>query len=127
MSDRGNATIWVLAFGMLAGLVAIVCTLQGVATVARHRAEIAADLSALSAAAELAGNGAACTIAARVAQENGAELRRCTADGSVIEVEVCRRMSLGRLGGWVAVARARAGPAGEALHSTTESGAVEWA
>jgi secretion/DNA translocation related TadE-like protein len=85
---------------------------RGLAVLARHRAEAAADLAALAgAAAVLDGPAVACVEADRVALANGGRLSRCLVAGEVIEVEVARVLPLGRLGRWTAVGRARAGPA----------------
>ena len=110
--DRGSGTIWLLALSLLVGLVAAAGVLRGVAVVARHRAEAAADLAALAAAQRaLEGVDKACAEAARVAGINRTVLVRCAAVGDVVTVEVGRPLRLGRLGSWMVVARANAGPA----------------
>lgn len=101
----------VLALGMLVALSAVTGVVRGVAVVARHRAEAAADLAALAGAAyAVDGYAAACTAADRVAQFNGSHLSRCVVAGDVVEVVVVRPVPFGRLGSWPASGRARAGP-----------------
>jgi secretion/DNA translocation related TadE-like protein len=99
----------------LAGLVLLACcagAARGIAVVARHRAETAADLAALAAASRVAGGHADwCAVAERIAAANGARLSGCRAIGPVVEVEVQAAVSAGRLGGYRADARSRAGPA----------------
>lgn len=101
----------------VAGAIAVVfvVVLGGVwlaaATVARHRADSAADLGALAAASHVrAGSRVACARAGWVAGRMRAELGRCSVEGWDVSVEVTVRPagSLGRFG--VASARARAGP-----------------
>ena len=91
---------------MTAGLV------RGAATVARHRAETAADLGALAAAQRaLDGSSPPCVEAARIVRENGASLRACRVVGLDVEVAAALQVRVGTLGTWAASARARAGPA----------------
>ncbi|PPK65785.1 flp pilus-assembly TadE/G-like family protein [Actinokineospora auranticolor] len=87
--DRGSATalLAVVTIGMVS-LAAVVLAL-GSAVVARHRAESAADLGALAAAAHAAaGPEVACGRAERVARRMGARLVACGLDGWVATVEV---------------------------------------
>ncbi|MBY8881399.1 hypothetical protein K7862_27725 [Streptomyces sp. PLK6-54] len=75
------------------------------AVVARHRAGGAADLAALAAADHaLDGSRVACGLAKKVAEAQGARLRRCEVEGEVVEV-------VAEVGG--AQVRSRAGPADE--------------
>jgi secretion/DNA translocation related TadE-like protein len=108
--ERGIATAWGIAWIFVCltiGWVAVVAT----AVVAdQHRLDDAADLSSLSAAAELQHGGPACTVAAEIASHNGAGLHRCRVDGDDVVVTVERGLSLpfgvrGRL-----TSTARAGP-----------------
>jgi secretion/DNA translocation related TadE-like protein len=79
----------------------------GAVLVARHRAQAAADLAALAAAARLpAGVEAACNRATVVAHEMRAGDARCTVDG--LDVVVTIRVRVAFAG--VARADARAGP-----------------
>jgi secretion/DNA translocation related TadE-like protein len=73
----------------------------GSAVVARHRAQAAADLSALAAAARLAqGVDAACSQAAVIADAMSAAVADCTVDGLdvVITVEVGKARAGARAG-----------------------------
>lgn len=83
----------------------------GSVVVARHRAQAAADLAALGAAARLpSGVDAACTRAVALAREMRTDVAGCAVDGLDVVVTV----QVAALGG-VARATARAGPlAGQA-------------
>lgn len=118
-SDRGTATV-VVAVGCVALLLVTSLLLQwGAATVARHRAENAADLASLAAAAQVpAGTGAACSAASDVAGANGGDIARCSTDGSDAVVVVRVRVRIGPIAA-TATGRARAGPAGQGRLSRT--------
>jgi secretion/DNA translocation related TadE-like protein len=121
-NDRGSGSVLVLALGTLVVLSTVVGVVRGGAVVARHRADAAADLAALAAAAEVIdGAAAACGVAEEIAAENGARMSGCVVTGSVVEVLVERPLPLGRFGGWRARARARAGP-GRGAPSSGDSG-----
>jgi secretion/DNA translocation related TadE-like protein len=75
--DDGSATIWVLGCAALLALITAVAVLRGAAVVARHRAEGAADLAALAAAAHIGLDLAGCAAAAAVADANGAHIQSC--------------------------------------------------
>ncbi|MDF0529577.1 hypothetical protein P0W64_02985 [Tsukamurella sp. 8F] len=85
---------------------------DGVATVlcARHRAQAAADLSALAAAASVIDPEGACGAASTIAVANGGEMASCTVDGldAVVVVHVPAAFALFVAG--AATASARAGP-----------------
>jgi secretion/DNA translocation related TadE-like protein len=90
-------------------VVAVTLALVAAATVARHRAQAAADLAALAAALRAwDGETAACARAAEMTARNGARLVACGLDGfdAVVTVEVPAGVS--RWG--LARASARAGP-----------------
>ena len=109
--DRGSMTIWAAALAGLVLLGSSAAVLYGSAVAGRHRAETAADLAALAAAVHVVDSPAsACAIGARIAIGNGGSLRGCEVVGDKVEVVVSRRVSLGGLGTFTAVARARAGP-----------------
>jgi secretion/DNA translocation related TadE-like protein len=76
-SDDGSASIWVLGCAALLAVVTAVAVLRGTAVLARHRAEGAADLAALAAAAHIGVDSAACAAAAAVAAANGARVQSC--------------------------------------------------
>jgi secretion/DNA translocation related TadE-like protein len=82
----------------------------GSAVVARHRAQAAADLAALAAAARLAaGPESACAQARAVAREMRVSTTGCDVDDLDVVVTVDARVAVG---GWASArAAARAGPA----------------
>lgn len=95
---------------VLVGVTGIACV--GVAVVARHRAQAAADLAALAAASRLAHGGeAACAQAAAVATAMRADLGSCDVENLDVVVAVDVTVALGRFGVGPARAVARAGPA----------------
>ncbi|TDD52167.1 Rv3654c family TadE-like protein [Saccharopolyspora elongata] len=111
--DRGAATV-VAAVLSLALIILLSVVLQlGAVTVARHRAEGAADLAALAAAAYAPhGQQVACERANRVASGMRAELAECRMDGWDAVVTVRADLPAFVPGGRKASARARAGPEG---------------
>jgi len=104
--DDGSASAWVLALATLLTAATAVTLAVAAVVVAHRRAESAADLSALAAAAVPATQ--ACPRAQWAAQANGADLRTCRIqpDGSVV---VCVGVAAGRLPLPPVVAWARAG------------------
>ncbi len=108
--DRGSASIWVLAAGLLVILLGLMSMGIGRAVVAAHRAQIAADLGALAGAgmAQL-GAGMACARAETVVAANGGQMSACALDGFDVIVTVRIPISAGPVRG-AAVASARAGP-----------------
>lgn len=114
--DAGSGTVLVVGLVAVVASLAVALALLAQATVARHRAEAAADLAALAAADVLLGRapGDACGRAERVAALNGARLVACrpAGDGSVVvDAVVTPGGAAGALG--AARATARAGPAEE--------------
>lgn len=110
--QRGSASVWaaggIATILLLAGLIVGI----GAAAVTRHRAESAADLAALAAAAHaLSGEQPACARARWVAQRMRAELTACRLRGWDAEVELAARPPGALRGFGSATARARAGPA----------------
>lgn len=97
---------------MVAVLLSITCGAGylGAAVVARHRAQAAADLAALSAAARLAaGPETACAQATAVARQMQVSVTGCSVDDLDVVVTVDARLAIGQ---WrSARAAARAGPA----------------
>ena len=114
-SDRGAATIWVLALGVVILSVAMVVTARGSAVLARHRLEHVADLTALAAAQEIGRTPQPCAIASRIAAANAAVLVSCTArlDGSgrsgTVVLTVRRTVSLPLVGARTLTSWSRAG------------------
>lgn len=113
-AERGAAALWVLACGAVVLAVAAALTVRSLAVLARHRAEAAADLAALSAAARIGIGGDPCAAAERIAAANGAQLVRCAPaldaggrSGSV-RVVVRVRARLPVVGTRTVLARARA-------------------
>jgi len=110
--DRGAATIWVLAAGLLTVLVALASSAAGAAMVARHRAQGAADLGALAGAGRaIEGEDAACQRAGDIVSANGARLVGCRLDG--FDLTVTAQVSPAGVAAIAGTARAsaRAGPA----------------
>jgi secretion/DNA translocation related TadE-like protein len=109
--DRGSASVWLLAVGLILLSAGLSGGLLGAAHVARHRAQAAADLAALAGAARaVEGPAAACARAAELVTANGGRLAGCRLDGFdlTVTVEVAPAGSAGL--GRVATAAARAGP-----------------
>jgi secretion/DNA translocation related TadE-like protein len=109
--DRGSATL--VAVAVMAVLLAL--TLGGVAVgsavIARHRAQAAADLAALAAAAHLAdGAGEACSHAAALVHAMRTVLTQCAVEDLDVVVAVDASVVFGRMGVGPARASARAGP-----------------
>lgn len=107
--DTGAATV--LAAILIAALTTIV--LAGIwlasAVIARHRAQAAADLAALVAAAQVpAGDLQACGRASALANAMGAGLRQCVL--TRLDVTVVVSVAVGGRLGREATASARAGP-----------------
>ncbi|SEH60493.1 helicase/secretion neighborhood TadE-like protein [Mycolicibacterium rutilum] len=110
-ADDGAATV--LAAVMIAVLLAVTVAAGylGAAVIARHRAQAAADLSALAAAGRVAdGPAAACAHASTVSESMRAHLRSCRVDELDVVVAVEVTIALGRFGVGPAAAVARAGP-----------------
>lgn len=116
--ERGSASLWVVAGGVLVLLVALVAVLRGSAVLARERAEAAADLAALAAADGIGVDGSSAALCARarpIAAANQARLAGCTVrlgpDGrtGTVDVTVAVRVRLAVVGTVVVRADARAG------------------
>lgn len=109
-SDRGSASLYVVAFSALIVFVAVAAMLLGGVFSMRQRADTAADLAALAAARNrLSSVSSPCKVARTVADENGARLVACRLSAEAVEVttEVRGTGLLGRLP--PAQGRARAG------------------
>lgn len=106
--DRGSATV--LAVAMVAVLLCVTGAgaYLGSAVVARHRAQAAADLASLAAAARLpSGLAAACARATLVARAMRVEHAQCR----VVDLDVVVTVEVAVAFAGVATATARAGPA----------------
>jgi secretion/DNA translocation related TadE-like protein len=109
--DRGSASVWLLAVGLVLVAAGAGGGTIGAAHVASHRAQAAADLGALAGAARaIEGPAAACARAAQLVAANGARLVDCRLDGLdltvTVEVTAAALAGIGR----AATATARAGP-----------------
>lgn len=112
--DEGSATVLVVAVCLVALLLGAAVSGVGAAVVARHRAQVAADLGALAGADVTLGRagGQACARAGAVVRAAGARLTDCWVAGT----DVLVRTSAPAAAGWAgvigpAVASARAGAA----------------
>lgn len=112
--DKGSVTV--TACFAVAGLIAltVLVTQIGGVVVARHRAQAAADLSALAAAGELrAGAEAGCTAAESLGRRMRAAITRCEVAGWDVLIEVEEMVPIGPFGARPIRAIARAGPVEE--------------
>jgi secretion/DNA translocation related TadE-like protein len=114
--DRGSASVWLLAVGLVVVSVGLGAVEVGVALTDRHRAQVAADLGAL-AGARYAKDGAstACARAEEVVGANGAKLVACQLDG--LDLMVTTQVGPAR-------ATARAGPVRADAAGLVTSGAL---
>ncbi|WP_369987724.1 Rv3654c family TadE-like protein [Streptosporangium sp. 'caverna'] len=111
-TERGSATIWMVGLMALIFAMASAVAFTGMARVARHRAQSAADLSALAAARlAFADPNRGCAEASSLAVGNGAKVTRCSIDGDgIADIQVALRLLLPVAGGVTVMADARAGP-----------------
>jgi secretion/DNA translocation related TadE-like protein len=118
-SGRGSATVWLLCCCGVVSLTGGAGVVLGAGLVARHRAEAAADLSALAGAALVLDGraGDACDQAARVARAQGSRLLSCRVSAASVTVVAATTVPDGLLRLPPARARARAGAAPEAAGS----------
>ncbi|GAB2527300.1 Rv3654c family TadE-like protein [Nocardia heshunensis] len=110
-AEAGGVTVTacMALIGLL--MVGVLVAQVGVAVIARHRVQSAADLSALAAAGALGGGvAAACARSAEIAVRMGARQTGCAAADWDVTVTVEGRISLGPLGERAVRAMARAGP-----------------
>lgn len=112
--DDGSATVTAcLALAALLALTVLVTHVGGVVA-ARHRAQSAADLTALAAAAELPeGADAGCAAAEAVSRRMKAGVVRCEVAGWDVLIEVEEKVPAGPFGLRSIRAIARAGPVEE--------------
>jgi secretion/DNA translocation related TadE-like protein len=112
-ADSGFATVWAAGAVMVLVALLVFGMHLAAATSGRHRAEAAADLGAVAAAAHaIDGEPVACAYAARVADGMAARLVSCRLAGWDVLVEVGVTPAIS-LPGSTATGRARAGPAAE--------------
>jgi secretion/DNA translocation related TadE-like protein len=106
--DRGAASIFVLAVGVVLIGVALALATVGAARVARHQAKVAADFGALAGGPHaIEGRAAACAVASRYVEANHARMMECAVDGLEIVVRAEVRL---RIYPASAEAASRAGP-----------------
>jgi len=86
--ERGSGTVLVAGVVFVLMAVTAAILVVGGYLVAADRARGAADLVAVSAAAEQAGLGPGCRVAAGIARLNGVELVRCVVEGDSLDFVV---------------------------------------
>lgn len=107
-AERGSASLYVLAVGLLLVGAGVIGASIGAAHVGRQRAGVAADLGALGGAARVVeGPGAACSRAAELVAANGGRLTSCVVQG--LDLLVTAEVHVAPLRR-TATATARAGP-----------------
>ncbi|MEV0152979.1 Rv3654c family TadE-like protein [Micromonospora sp. NPDC050686] len=110
-AERGGATVYLLAVGLVFVVFGLFGATVGAARTARQQARVAADLGALAGAGRaVAGSAAACATAGEITRANGARLAACRLDG--LDVLVTAEISVTALPGLVRVVSmtSRAGP-----------------
>lgn len=113
--ERGSATLLALASGLLLVGAGLVCALWAVVSTGHHRAAVAAEMAALSAAQAMQPGGQAegdgpCDVASRIALAHRAELLSCRNYSDTVEVVAAVELRLGVLGSPSVKSTARAGP-----------------
>jgi secretion/DNA translocation related TadE-like protein len=110
-ADRGSATLWGVALMGLLMAAAVALVAAGSVRVARHKANDAADLSALGAArVAVADPEGACVRAASLASDNGVDLVKCQVHDEVVDVWTALTVEVIIVGPRTVTGRARAGP-----------------
>lgn len=110
--ERGSASVWLLAVGLVLLAAALAGVTIGAAHLARHQAQSAADLGALAGAARaLAGADVACGRAEEIVSANRARLTSCALEGLELTITVEVDPAPVVPGDRPATATARAGPA----------------
>jgi secretion/DNA translocation related TadE-like protein len=110
--DRGSASVWVLAAGLVLVAGGLAGAAVGSACVARHQAGVAADLGALAAVPRvLEGPEPACARAAEIVAANAARLLECRVAGFEVTVTTAVPATSLPAGPRLATATSRAGPA----------------
>lgn len=109
--DQGSVVILALIACALLGSFLAATLVAGVAMVARHRAQSAADLAALGGARAVLAGSDGCAVAVRIAAVNAAQVIGCRLDGPVIELTVRVGSPRFALLFPPVTGRARAGPA----------------
>ncbi|ASW53248.1 helicase [Plantactinospora sp. KBS50] len=110
-ADRGSATLWLLAVGLLLVAAGTFEAAAGTARLAGRQAQVAADLGALAGAIRaVEGPGPACARAAEIASANGARLVGCQLAGLDLLIRVRVTVRPVPWAGRAVQASARAGP-----------------
>jgi secretion/DNA translocation related TadE-like protein len=106
--EDGVATVWAITWIFVCLTIGWVGVVVAAVVAAQHRLDAAADLSALSAAAELQRGRDACGAAVDIARDNAVGIARCRVDGDDVVVTVARTLSLpfGLQGSLTSTARA---------------------
>ncbi|WP_091603348.1 Rv3654c family TadE-like protein [Micromonospora mirobrigensis] len=87
--DRGSATVYLLAVGLVLVVFGIFGAAVGAARVARQQARVAADLGALAGAGRaVEGPDTACAVAGAIVRANGGRPVACRLDGLDVLVTV---------------------------------------
>lgn len=107
--DRGAAVVVALALTGLLLFVAAISVGTVAIVLAHRRAQTAADLAALAAAAALERGGDACVAATTIAGRHEAAVTQCAIEGLTVLVATSVALPTA-LGGGDVPARARAGP-----------------
>lgn len=94
MSQRGSGTMIAAAGVLVATVVAAAIILGCAAMLAAHRVRSAADLVAVSAAAEKARGGNACQTARQLASSNGVSVRECLISGDDLDFVISVTVAL---------------------------------
>lgn len=109
--DRGSASLWLLAVGLVLVVAGIAGAAVGTVQIAGRQAQLAADFGALAGAAHLAeGPEVACDRASQLVRANHGRLTGCRSDG--LDLVVAAEVVATPLPGLVRAvhASARAGP-----------------
>jgi secretion/DNA translocation related TadE-like protein len=92
--EDGVATVWAITWIFVCLTIGWVGVVVAAVVAAQHRLDAAADLSALSAAAELQRGSDACLAAADIARGNAVGISGCQVDGDDVVVTVAGTVSL---------------------------------
>ncbi len=115
--ERGSGTLLAAAGALFLAVVAGLLVLLACGLAAAHSARAAADLAALSAAAEQVSGRSPCAAARAIAEANRTRLVECRVTGDSLDFVVSVRVAAPLPGGWPGVpaevgAAAHAGRAG---------------
>ncbi|MBA2773276.1 MAG: flp pilus-assembly TadE/G-like family protein [Nocardioidaceae bacterium] len=108
--ELGFATVWGIAWIVVCLSLGWLTLLVAAAVARQHHLDAAADLAALSGAAQLQRGGEACATARRIAGDNDADVLSCTINGDDLLLEVVDVVDLPAGLDIRIVAQARAGP-----------------